>query len=1020
VAPIRASVTLVEQLAGEIDVCNDRSTGEQIISYFDWAKEQAMGTAKKLAELEARADVAPSRAQIKRWEKEAVATLKQEFHDAFLASPQGVQAMEEMVRTVQMSEVTVEARRNIVRMAETGLLNNRGEMLGIEREARTILMARFSAESNDQEDEWRRAYFERLMERLKNGHTDARLEPPETVSQFVRDVAGAINAEVESRVDRMVRTVETTAREAYAEETQRIVAKAEAKARQDAKAQADVAFQTIYDRDMKVNHSLSDISLENIRREFRTQLEKAKNHLREECAADAKMDLDAFRAKLLSSPAAALPPSADLVTEVTSWAAAHGFKLITNDDDGSDGGGKRQDLGGGKKRTRRGVVRSCSSSISSWGPQPTAPSTPLPSRRKLEELSFDNLKTPTSAHPKPSPSPLPLKMDIDKSDVQTLQGHMDDLFYRKEEAKQTVSASLHNPANQMAVSPTQTEVPKAAESVMSPRPRKPAAPPLPTSTSDPTLLAILATLERLSGEVKGLGTRIAAVEDGPVQDQRRRPKPSAAPPISMPPKPTNPTLDLKALSAKMKPTPLPKTQPPVAVEPPPRVDDAEAFASYGGDSYDQDFPDNLPTVPKPVPGRAAEWVEVKSRPNHKRGIINLDYATVTQANAVQNQAAQVKHSLNRTTTGGPMRTPGQSNGPNTTIITIVRSGGLEDQNEENTIRQLSEQFLIMSACLAIEKITAASIAVVGGWWVVKADKKGNRRRNRNFNFTVAGHVPHECVLPFQHVFLKHLKVGAVVTAGNWVWANLRNVPTTDPLGNVAGPGALLKEMRRNPILADLSFPQMPHYTCNPNNLRDTATVAFAYLDVTGKVARSAGAEGVWMFGVRVQFVRTGDSPVFTQCGKCHELGHITAGCTMTRNSSKCYRCGGAHESGAHDEKCKATTHRIGGVCDCAFPCLLCKQTGHHCCSKECPKRGPFRPPPLASAKNPNPPPPGAPAVPPSTTAKPAPRKVPPPASIDEVPTQREPPFKNSPTPPPPDQNHLRQANGTPWATSLSE
>jgi hypothetical protein len=600
---------------------------------------------------------------------------------------------------------------------------------------------------------------------------------------------------------------------------------------------------------------------------------------------------------------------------------------------------------------------------------------------------------------------------------------MEDLFQRKEEAEQTVSASLHNPANQMAVSPPPFEALMAAESVMSPHPQKSANPPPSTSTSDPTLLAILATLERLSGEVKGLGTRLARVEEGPVQDPRRRMKPAAAPPISMPPKPTNPTLDLKALSAKTKTTPLPKTQapppktkPPTTADPLPRVDNMEAFASYGGDTYDDDFPANLPSAPKPVPGKAAEWVEVKSRPNHKRGIINLDYATVTQANAVQNQAAQVKHSLNRTTNGGPMRLPGQSSGPNTTIITIVRSGGLEDQAEENNIRQLSEQFLIMSARLAIEQITAASIAVVGGWWVVKADKKGNRHRNGNFNFTVAGHVPHERVLPFQHVFLEHLKVGAVVTAGNWVWANLRNVPTTDPLGNIAGPGALLKEMRRNPILADLSFPQMPHYTCNPNNLRDTATVAFAYLDATGKVARSAGTEGVWMFGVRVQFVRTGDSPVFTQCGKCHELGHITAGCTMTRNSSKCYCCGGSHESGAHDEKCKATTHRIGGVCDCAFPCLLCKQTGHHCRSKECPKRGPFRPPPLASAKNPNPPsPPAASAAPPMTAAEPKTKKKTPPAPVDEVPTQRE-PLKNSPTPPP-DQNHWRQPRGPPLATS---
>jgi hypothetical protein len=475
----------------------------------------------------------------------------------------------------------------------------------------------------------------------------------------------------------------------------------------------------------------------------------------------------------------------------------------------------------------------------------------------------------------------------------------------------------------------------------------------------------------------------------------------------MPNRPKNPTIDLRS---KVNFPPTPKTKQPAALPPTvpsARVDELDAFALYIN-NYDNEFPDSLPTAPtatppKAAPAQASEWVEVKTHPNYKRGIINLDYATVAQTNAVQNQAAQVKHSLNRTTTGGPMRLLGQSSGPNTTIITIVRSGGLvDDQAEENNIRQLSEQFLIMSARLAIEKIMAAFISVVGGWWVVKADKKGNCHRNGNFNFTVAGHVPHEWILPFQHVFLEHLKVGAMVTAGNWVWANLRNVPTMDPLGNIAGPGVLLKEMRRNPILADLSFPQMPHYTCNPNNLHDTATVAFAYLDTTGKVARSVGAEGVWMFGVCVQFVRTGNSPVFTQCGKCHKLGHVTAGCTMMRNSSKCYRCGGSHESGSHDEKCKATTHRIGGVCDCAFPCLLCKQTGHHCHSKECPKRGPFRPPPLASAKNPNPSPaaPAPPVVPTPAGPKPKVKKTTPKAAppADEVSTQQEPPRDSPPIP----------------------
>jgi hypothetical protein len=50
---------LAEQIAGEIDIRNDRSTGEQIIAYFDWAKESAMKGAAKLAEHEAKVPMPP-------------------------------------------------------------------------------------------------------------------------------------------------------------------------------------------------------------------------------------------------------------------------------------------------------------------------------------------------------------------------------------------------------------------------------------------------------------------------------------------------------------------------------------------------------------------------------------------------------------------------------------------------------------------------------------------------------------------------------------------------------------------------------------------------------------------------------------------------------------------------------------------------------------------------------------------------------------------------------------------------
>jgi hypothetical protein len=378
------------------------------------------------------------------------------------------------------------------------------------------------------------------------------------------------------------------------------------------------------------------------------------------------------------------------VTEVAQWAKSHGYTLLENTD--KERSGKHQDLGQGHKRDRSGSIRSCSSSITSWGPLPS-PKTPK-SGRLLSEMTDDAFgRTPTGPR-RPQPPELSL-MDIDKSTVQQLQGVADDLHDRKKDAKQTVAASIHNPNNQMVVSPT---VGKVAESVMSPRPSKtvapkppPAPPAVTSSTIDPTLLAILATLTHLSGDVKGLSNRLTSVETGVPRDPRPRPPkptPAAAAPVSMPNCPKNPIIDLRS-KANLPPTPKTKQPDAPPIVPSARVDEPDAFVSYI-DNYDDKFPDTLPTAPtatpsKAAPAQASEWVEVKSRPNYKRGIINLDYVTVAQTNAVRNQAEQVKHSLNRTTTGGPMRIPGQSNGPNTTIITIVCSGGLVDQAEENSI-----------------------------------------------------------------------------------------------------------------------------------------------------------------------------------------------------------------------------------------------------------------------------------------------------------------------------------------------
>jgi hypothetical protein len=407
------------------------------------------------------------------------------------------------------------------------------------------------------------------------------------------------------------------------------------------------------------------------------------------------------------------------------------------------------------------------------------------------------------------------------------------------------------------------------------------------------LAAILAALDRIQLSVDSLDKRVKAVEK---PTQRTKPTPAAASAVSMPaklapPKQINPVIDLKT---KITTPRLPKPTTLVPATPPPRIDDMEALDNLGGvfgsyrDNYDSDFPQtsaqrSVPTTAAQT--KAAEWVEVKSQPNHRQGIINLDYATVARSKQVRGKAAQVTQAQNRTPQGGPQRRPADRAAPDETIITIVRNGGSEDKREEEAIRALSPAFLILAARTKIEQLTKHAIVLVGGWWVSKLDKKGNKKQNGNGNFTAAGTVTHEQVIQFQHVFLEHLKVGAIVTAGNWVWAQLRHVRTADHQQNIAGPDTLIKEMRRNGILANVPIPQMPHYACAPHNLGEYATVVFAYMDHTGKIAKEAGEKGIWMFGERCQFVRLGDSPVFTQCGKCHELGHVTNLCPLPRNAS---------------------------------------------------------------------------------------------------------------------------------------
>jgi hypothetical protein len=337
----------------------------------------------------------------------------------------------------------------------------------------------------------------------------------------------------------MVKTVEHTAREAYQSEMDRIVAKATAKGAADTTATADEAYKVTMERDSKVNLARTDIALQNIRLEYEQQLALLQKQTKAELDIELHDNITSFRERVRGDIG---PLDNVLLGEITQWVELHGYQLTEIDREAPPT--KRVDTttGEGKKRRRAGEQRSRSSSIASFTapPSPIAPITPHMRIPTVQALMVDNNRTPTPIRTRN----LEL-MDIEKSSVQQLQSGMEDLHKRKEAANQTVAASLHAPANQMAVSPPKPVLATlAAESVISTRP--PPAQTIPPV--DPMLAAIMSSLDRIQSSVDSLDKRVKAVEK---PAPRTKPTPASAAVVSMPNKPaqsrpSNPVIDLKA------------------------------------------------------------------------------------------------------------------------------------------------------------------------------------------------------------------------------------------------------------------------------------------------------------------------------------------------------------------------------------------------------------------------------------------------------------------------------------------
>ena len=189
--------------------------------------------------------------------------------------------------------------------------------------------------------------------------------------------------------------------------------------------------------------------------------------------------------------------------------------------------------------------------------------------------------------------------------------------------------------------------------------------------------------------------------------------------------------------------------------------------------------------------------------------------------------------------------------------------------------------------------------------------------------------------------------GQLCPSMGWTQFVVHRVPIRDgETYDIFGPDEILGEVRMMPGLKKAVFAMQPRW------LRPVSTIEKDYSSITFAVSNPDGVTTNMLlngrsalFGKEVTVQKWIDKPVLVQCSQCHALGHNKSSrvCALSKDSVKCYICGGAHSSENHNKNC-LRRHEIAGQCDCThFKCLNCHKTGHNCKDMRCTAQDQYRP-----------------------------------------------------------------------------
>ena len=278
--------------------------------------------------------------------------------------------------------------------------------------------------------------------------------------------------------------------------------------------------------------------------------------------------------------------------------------------------------------------------------------------------------------------------------------------------------------------------------------------------------------------------------------------------------------------------------------------------------------------------------------------------------------------------------------PTITEVTVLRTGGLLDTLKESQIRARAADAIVREVRLKMAKATIKPIRLRAGRWSITPRSKGN------FVYSFDGNIPFDIIKSYEHILLSPLGgVGELCPSMGWTRFLANGVPVWDEDDTPFSPDQLLEEVRTLPGLKKAFFAMQPRWLTHTDQIfTDYSSVTFAISDPDGTISNTLINNRAALFGKDVTVRKWIDKPAFIQCSRCHALGHNKASrvCSLSKDSVKCYKCGGAHISEEHDKHC-ARKHTIAGICDCKQTCLNCHTPGHNCREPKCPARDRYRP-----------------------------------------------------------------------------